>query len=98
MGEEASVMRSQGRNCRKHTAKGCLPVYIGMEEQVCFIIRIEYIYHPLFKDLLQKAEEVYGFEQKGPLRIPCKVKKFSELMHDIQQDENKYNGRCLCLS
>ncbi|GLJ49094.1 hypothetical protein SUGI_1035720 [Cryptomeria japonica] len=96
MGEEAFLKRSQGGSFSKHIAKGCLPIYIGIEEQVRFIVRIEYLYHPLFKDLLQKAEEVYGFEQKGPLRIPCKVEKFNELMHAIQEDENRNNGRCLC--
>ncbi|GLJ16940.1 hypothetical protein SUGI_0292690 [Cryptomeria japonica] len=54
---------------------GCVAVRVGVE-QTKFMIAISYLNHPLFANLLEDAEEVFGFEQNGCLRIPCTVHKF----------------------
>ncbi|WJX31488.1 hypothetical protein P8452_19910 [Trifolium repens] len=48
--------------------KGWLAVQVGLEEEqevgsACqkFVIPISYLYHPLFKNLLDQAYDVYGY-------------------------------------
>ncbi|GLJ16939.1 hypothetical protein SUGI_0292680 [Cryptomeria japonica] len=62
--------------------RGCVAVRVGVE-QTRFIIAVSYLNHPLFADLLEDAEEVFGFEQQGSLRIPCTVHKFLLTMREI---------------
>ncbi|GLJ48987.1 hypothetical protein SUGI_1033530 [Cryptomeria japonica] len=62
--------------------KGCLVVYVG-EEQERFCIPVDYLCHPVFHELLQGAEEAYGFCHPGPLRIPCHVDRFKQLTRCI---------------
>ncbi|TKY67641.1 Auxin-responsive protein SAUR40 [Spatholobus suberectus] len=45
-----------------------------------FIVRATYLNHPIFKMLLVKAEEEYGFCNHGPLAIPCDESLFEELL------------------
>eukprot|EP01018_Ginkgo_biloba_P037514 Gb_39828 [translate_table: standard] len=48
-----------------------LAVYAGSDQRRRFIVRIGYLNHPVFRALLDKAEEEFGFDQKGGLVIPC---------------------------
>lgn len=51
--------------------KGHLAVYVGKEHKR-FVIPISYLSHPLFRDLLDWAEEEFGFNHPmGGLTIPC---------------------------
>ncbi|XVE86442.1 hypothetical protein DITRI_Ditri18aG0034600 [Diplodiscus trichospermus] len=62
--------------------KGWLAVEVGLEEDggfQRFVIPISYLYHPLFKQLLDKAHEVYGYHTSGPLRLPCSTDDFLNL-------------------
>lgn len=58
--------------------KGCMAVRVGGrgEEMQRFVVPVEYVNHPLFARLLREAEEEYGFEHKGTIRIPCHVEDF----------------------
>jgi SAUR family protein len=69
---------------RNVVPRGCLAVYVGKEEER-FIISIDDLYHPFFTELLEAAKEKYGFEQKGPLRIPCDVDRFRQLNRMIRK-------------
>ncbi|XP_041011963.1 auxin-responsive protein SAUR32-like [Juglans microcarpa x Juglans regia] len=61
----------------KDIPKGCLAILVGQgEEQERFVIPVIYINHPLFIQLLKEAEEEFGFDQKGPITIPCHVEEF----------------------
>ncbi|XP_042978164.1 auxin-responsive protein SAUR32 [Carya illinoinensis] len=61
----------------KEIPKGCLAIKVGQgEEQERFVIPVIYINHPLFMQLLKEAEEEFGFDQKGPITIPCQVEEF----------------------
>eukprot|EP01018_Ginkgo_biloba_P020007 Gb_02942 [translate_table: standard] len=49
--------------------KGHIPVYVGSERSR-FIIPTTYLNHPLFRALLQKAEDEFGFDHQLGLTIP----------------------------
>ncbi|XP_057950772.1 auxin-responsive protein SAUR32 [Malania oleifera] len=68
--------------------KGCLAIMVGQgEEQQRFIIPVIYVNHPLFMQLLKEAEEEYGFDQKGPITIPCHVAEFQHVQGMIHQEQ-----------
>lgn len=62
--------------------KGHFAVYVG--DHACkkrFVVPISYLNHPLFLDLLDRAEEEYGFEHPmGGLTIPCTLDYFITLI------------------
>ncbi|KAK1572440.1 hypothetical protein Q3G72_032671 [Acer saccharum] len=62
--------------------KGHIAIYVG--ESSCyrkrFLIPISYLNHPLFQDLLNLAEEEFGFDHPmGGLTIPCSEDYFISL-------------------
>lgn len=59
--------------------KGYLAVYVGPELRR-FIIPTSYLSHSLFKVLLEKAEEEFGFDHGGGLTIPCEIETFKYLL------------------
>ncbi|KAE9616472.1 putative small auxin-up RNA [Lupinus albus] len=65
--------------------KGHLAVYVG-ENHKRFVIPISYLNHPLFKDLLDWAEEEFGFNHPmGGLTIPCNENYFITLTSSLTQ-------------
>ncbi|KDP23795.1 hypothetical protein JCGZ_00127 [Jatropha curcas] len=78
----------QGKKEMKNIPKGCLAILVGQgEEQRRFVIPVIYINHPLFLELLKEAEEEYGFDQKGPITIPCHVEEFRNVQGMIDQEK-----------
>ncbi|XP_050215562.1 protein SMALL AUXIN UP-REGULATED RNA 10 [Mercurialis annua] len=59
--------------------KGYLAVYVGPELRR-FIIPTDYLSHSLFKVLLEKVEEEFGFDHSGGLTIPCEIETFKFLL------------------
>merc|ERR1712137_442270 len=59
--------------------KGYLAVYVGPELRR-FIIPTSYLSDPLFKVLLEKVEEEFGFDHSGGLTIPCEIETFKYLL------------------
>lgn len=45
-----------------------------------FVVRTTYLNHPAFEELLDQAQEEYGFVNSGPLAIPCDETFFEELI------------------
>ncbi|KAB5524059.1 hypothetical protein DKX38_021808 [Salix brachista] len=79
-----------GRREMKDIPKGCLAVMVGQgEEQQRFVIPVIYINHPLFMDLLKEAEEEYGFDQQGPITIPCHVEEFRNVQGMIEEENSQ---------
>ncbi|KAG4392903.1 hypothetical protein AAZX31_04G211900 [Glycine max] len=77
----------------KDIPKGCLAILVGQgEEQQRFVIPVMYMNHPLFMQLLKKAEEEYGFDQKGPITIPCHVEHFRSVQGLIDKDKSLHHG------
>ncbi|MBA0773580.1 hypothetical protein Gotri_008847, partial [Gossypium trilobum] len=76
----------------KDIPKGCLAIMVGQgEEQQRFVIPVIYINHPLFMQLLKVAEDEYGFDQKGPITIPCHVEEFRNVQGMIDKDRHHHN-------
>ncbi|CAN8268363.1 unnamed protein product [Cochlearia groenlandica] len=63
--------------------EGNLAVYVGPELSR-FIIPTNFLSHSLFKVLLEKAEEEYGFDHSGAITIPCEVETFKFLLKCIE--------------
>ncbi|KAK9275740.1 hypothetical protein L1049_023009 [Liquidambar formosana] len=66
--------------------KGYLAVYVGPERRR-FIIPTGYLSHPLFKVLLEKAEEEFGFDHSGGLTIPCETETFKYLLKCMENQQ-----------
>ncbi|OWM75517.1 auxin-responsive protein SAUR32-like [Punica granatum] len=80
--------RSDVRRRAMAVPKGCLGVMVGQEgeERQRFVIPVMYVNHPLFGSLLKEAEEEFGFDQKGPISIPCHVEEFRSVQDLIHRD------------
>ncbi|KAL1547862.1 auxin-responsive protein SAUR50-like [Salvia divinorum] len=63
--------------------RGYLAVYVGPELRR-FIIPTSYLRDPLFKVLLDKAEEEFGFDHSGGLTIPCEIETFKYLLQCME--------------
>ncbi|KAK4340429.1 hypothetical protein RND71_041891 [Anisodus tanguticus] len=61
-------------------SKGHIAVYVGerhYKKHRKFVVPISYLEHPLFQELLRKAEDEYGFDHPmGGLTIPCSETTF----------------------
>ncbi|CAL1385105.1 unnamed protein product [Linum trigynum] len=64
----AKVRQSETRS----VPKGHIAVYVGQEERKRFLVPISSLSNPLFLELLQLAEEEFGYNPpQGALTIPC---------------------------
>ncbi|KAI3471253.1 hypothetical protein Pfo_027916 [Paulownia fortunei] len=76
-----------GRREMRSIPKGCVAITVGQgAEQQRFIIPVIYVNHPLFTQLLKEAEEEYGFDQEGPINIPCHVEEFCHVRGMIDKE------------
>ncbi|KAF2613672.1 hypothetical protein F2Q70_00013596 [Brassica cretica] len=66
--------------------KGYLAVSVGKEEKR-YKIPTEYLSHQAFQALLPEAEEEFGFQQAGVLKIPCEVAVFESIL--MIMEDNK---------
>ncbi|XP_060962675.1 auxin-responsive protein SAUR21 isoform X1 [Cannabis sativa] len=67
-------------NATNDVPKGHLAVYVGESQKKRFVIPISYLNHPLFQNLLNRAEEEFGFDHPtGGLTIPCSEDYFISL-------------------
>ncbi|MCD7473538.1 hypothetical protein HAX54_015448 [Datura stramonium] len=58
-------------------SKGHYAVYVGEGQKKRFVVPVSYLSHPLFQDLLTRAEQEFGFDhQMGGLTIPLKENVF----------------------
>ncbi|KAF6137615.1 hypothetical protein GIB67_036198 [Kingdonia uniflora] len=79
---------SQGKQNKVQIKKRCLTVRIGLEEGKFqnLPIPITYLDHYLFKRLLEKAQDVYGYRTKGLLKLPCTIDEFCQLKSLIERE------------
>lgn len=66
------------------TPTGFVAVYAG-EERRRFVVPTEYLSHPLFRMLLEKAYEEFGFDQSSVLAVPCSVSAFQEIVTAVER-------------
>lgn len=64
--------------------KGFLAVYVG-EHMKRYVMPTEYLCRPAFKELMERAAEVFGYEHEGGLRIPCDEEAFEETLKVMEQ-------------
>jgi SAUR family protein len=73
--------------------KGHLAVCVGPAMQR-FVIPTEYLKHRAFAALLREAEEEFGFQQEGVLRIPCEVPVFETILKAVEKKKDA--AFCYC--
>ncbi|KAH6797580.1 hypothetical protein C2S52_022134 [Perilla frutescens var. hirtella] len=62
---------------------GTFVVYVGGERQR-FVVPTSHLSHPLFKILLEKASNEFGFNQRNGLVVPCSVNAFQEVINAVE--------------
>jgi hypothetical protein len=65
--------------------EGYLVVYVG-EERRRFVIKAKYLSHPVFRALLNKSAEEFGYEHKGGLEMACEADFFEHLLWLIESN------------
>ncbi|XP_056160944.1 indole-3-acetic acid-induced protein ARG7 [Syzygium oleosum] len=53
-----------------------------------YVVPATHLNHPVFRRLLSRAEEEYGFANHGPLAIPCDEAAFEEILRAVSQAED----------
>uniref|UniRef100_J3MXS6 Uncharacterized protein n=1 Tax=Oryza brachyantha TaxID=4533 RepID=J3MXS6_ORYBR len=66
--------------------RGYCPVYVGPEQRR-FVIPTGYLGHPVFRLLLGKAEEEFGFRHEGALAIPCETETFKYILQCVERHD-----------
>lgn len=72
--------------------EGCLAVYVGPEMRR-FVIQTGFLYKRVFRELLSKSEEEYGFETAGGLRIACEADLFEKLLWQLEAEWNSFTQK-----
>lgn len=67
---------------QKIAPKGHFVVYVG-KEMTRFVIPTSYLKNPLFQQLLDKAAEEFGFDNRSRITLPCDEDTFRSLMDRI---------------
>ncbi|XP_066399488.1 auxin-responsive protein SAUR71-like [Miscanthus floridulus] len=86
-----SVLLSDDESCHSpepppDVPRGYCPVYVGPEQRR-FVIPTSYLAHPVFRLLLEKAEEEFGFRHQGALAIPCETEAFKYILQCVERHD-----------
>lgn len=73
--------------------KGHLVVYVGAELKR-FVIRASFLDHPLFRALLDLAQEVYKFSPDSKLCIPCDEAIFLGILRCVEAQQERRIWLC----
>ncbi|KAF8041884.1 hypothetical protein BT93_A0474 [Corymbia citriodora subsp. variegata] len=92
--EECLLRERYGEEClpsspSSMTPTGFFPVYVG-EERQRFLVPMGFLSHPLFKMLLEKARNEFGFEHRNGLTVPCSVPAFREVLNAVKCCNGKF--------
>ncbi|KAI3451460.1 hypothetical protein Pfo_008125 [Paulownia fortunei] len=69
---------------KKHDVpKGHFAVYVG-ENRSRYVVPITFLAHPEFQNLLQRAEEEFGFHHDTGITLPCDEQDFCSLVSMIR--------------
>ncbi|XP_020216225.1 indole-3-acetic acid-induced protein ARG7 [Cajanus cajan] len=84
----------EGCSIPSDVPKGHLVVYVG-ENHKRYVIKIALLHHPLFRALLDQAQEEYDFIADSKLCIPCDEHLFLNVLRCASSPQNQ--RVCLCL-
>ncbi|KAL5135498.1 Auxin-responsive protein SAUR50 [Glycine soja] len=85
------LLKEYEEECATNTPPiGFFAVYVG-EERQRYVVPTRYLSHPLFKMLLEKAYDEFGFSQRNGLVIPCSVSTFQEVVNAIECNNDKFD-------
>ncbi|XVF83185.1 hypothetical protein PTKIN_Ptkin16aG0113700 [Pterospermum kingtungense] len=79
----------------KDVPRGHVAVYVGEDYCKRFVIKISSLKHPLFKALLDRAEEVFDFSAGSKLCIPCNENIFAIILQYITASQRDQRSQ-LC--
>ncbi|CAI9097999.1 OLC1v1034539C1 [Oldenlandia corymbosa var. corymbosa] len=88
------LVQQDKRTIPRDVPKGHLVVYVG-EYRKRYVIKITLLKHPLFRALLDHAQEVYDFSADSKLCIPCDESVFLNVVRCTTSPEHRQI--CLCL-
>ncbi|KAB2013533.1 hypothetical protein ES319_D09G162600v1 [Gossypium barbadense] len=83
----------EGSSIPRDVPKGHLVVYVG-ESYRRFVIKITLLKHPLFKALLDQAQDEYDFNTDSKLCIPCDESLFLNVVRCVSSRPDR-NPLCL---
>ncbi|CAN1162738.1 Auxin-responsive protein SAUR22 [Linum perenne] len=68
--------------------KGFLAVYVGEKQKKRFVVPVSYLSKPSFQDLLNLAEDEFGFDHPmGGLTIPCNEETFTYVTSSLSRSQ-----------
>ncbi|KAL5060254.1 hypothetical protein RYX36_031858 [Vicia faba] len=85
--EEKKKPKAKKKRSKK---RGGFALYVG-EERKRYVVPVSYLRHPLFKMLLEKAYNEFGFQQGNGLVVPCSVSAFHEIVDAIKCKNCKFD-------
>ncbi|KAM7254690.1 hypothetical protein ACFE04_019931 [Oxalis oulophora] len=85
----------ENRSTPRDVPKGHLVVYVGQKYKR-YVIKINLLKHPLFKALLDQAEDEYHFTAHSKLWIPCDEKIFLQVIRCAAASSSKEPKFCFC--
>ncbi|MED6206738.1 hypothetical protein PIB30_116781 [Stylosanthes scabra] len=89
-GCEEEEESSSSNTTRTTTPTGYFAIYVG-EERQRYVVPTSYLNHPLFKILLEKSYNEFGFSQSNGLILPCRVSTFQEVVNAIECNNGKFD-------
>ncbi|CAM8910977.1 hypothetical protein QQ045_032710 [Rhodiola kirilowii] len=75
------------REKTEQVPKGFLAVYVGREsgDESRVLVPVIYFNHPLFGELLKEAEDEFGYEHPGGIKLPCRISEFEKVQTTIRR-------------
>ncbi|KAF6171946.1 hypothetical protein GIB67_011843 [Kingdonia uniflora] len=71
------------------TPTGFVALYVG-DVRERFLIPTNFLTHPLFRMLLEKAYNEFGFNQRNGLVVPCSVSAFQEVLNAVECSHRQF--------
>ncbi|KAF1860354.1 hypothetical protein Lal_00037693 [Lupinus albus] len=82
-----------GKNPPADVPRGHVAVTVG-EAKRKFVIRADYLNHLVVQQLLDQANEGYGYNKSGPLAIHCDEFLFEDIIESLRDGTNSCQPSC----